>query len=62
MMSEWSVKQIHALQWIASNENAQGHKDEKKTKTKKTIRNQYSSSSRNKKPHETNTPLRVVKN
>ena len=46
MMSEWSVKQIHALQWSASNENAQGQKDEKKTKTKKTIRNQYSSSSR----------------
>ena len=47
MMSEWSVKQIHALQGSASNENAQGQKDEKnKKKNKKKPWNQYSSSSR----------------
>ena len=47
-MCEWCVKQYHALQWSASNENAQGQKDEKKTEKEK-------------KPHETNSPLWVVK-
>ena len=36
-------------------------KGRKKQEKNKTARNQYSSSSRNKKPYETNTPLRVVK-
>ena len=34
-MSERCVKQIHALQWSASNENAQGQKDEKNKKKNK---------------------------